>query len=386
MTKKIRITRRDSASGSVRQLKSGKWQVRITRPGTRTQISFGTYTTKRLAEIRLNELLGSYDRSEWDFESLEHLKESKATGQTLTLAQAVRLYAATQTRNGKPLKPKTIAGYESYLRAPLASLAGKPITQISTQLVDNWFISPAIAAHPPQRAKAYSLLKSVMTWALERDYIMANPCRIRGGSIARNEQPEILTEQQVQNIIANAKPMFAAIYAIAAWGGLRKAEILELRRKDLTIVKESGFDWIEISITRALTWPKGVPTVDTPKTARSVRRVKLFQQANAPVLAHLKSLGSIDPEQLLFPGRPGTNEHFAEHQLNRNFTRDRNALGVSARFHSFRAFQSTYCTTLGMPPKDLMDRQGHTNLKTAMLYQHNTGQEVAYLLRGSGVA
>jgi integrase len=386
MNPKPRQHRQDSCKGSVRQVKSGSWQVRITEPGTRKQKSFGTHRTKRLAEIKLNELLGSYDRAEWDFHSIAQLNESKATGKAMTLSEAAKQYAGTQTRNGKPLTPKTIECYESYLRAPLASLASKPISEISTQQVDNWFQAEKNAAHPSQRAKAYSLLKAVMTWAHERDYIAANPCRIRGGGSYKNEQPEILTEAQVHTLVGNAQPMFAAIYSIAAWGGLRKGEILELRLKDIEIVQERGLEWIQVSVKRALTWPKGVPTPAAPKTAKSIRTLKLFQYANKPVLDHIRNLSSIDPEQLLFPGKPGTNEHFAQHQLNRTYAKDRAAIGSSVRFHSSRGFQLTYCTALGMPARDVMDRGGHTNLTTNMLYQHNTGQEVSYLLKATNAA
>ena len=382
----IRQPRRDSCKGSIRQLPSGSWQVRITEPGTGKQKAFGTYRTRQLAKNRLGELLASYDRSEWDFGSVAQTKESKATGKAMTLEQAAQQYAGTRSVNGKPLKAKTIQSYESLMRAPLARFANKPITEITTQQVDSWFGSAEIAAHASQRSKAYSLLKSVLTWAYERDYIQGNPCRIRGGSRYRNEQPEILTEEQVHTIIANAQPMFAAIYAFAAWGGLRKAEILELRLKDIAIVEESGLEWVQVSIKRALTWPKGIPTPDTPKTAKSVRTLKLFQYANKPVLEHIRSLESINPEQLLFAGKPGTNEHFSEHQLNRTYAKDRAAIGSTVRFHSSRGFQLTYCSALGMPTRDVMDRGGHTNITTNLLYQHNTGQEVTYLLKAPNAA
>jgi hypothetical protein len=39
-----------------------------------------------------------------------------------------------------------------------------------------------------------------------------------------------------------------------------------------------------------------------------------------------------------------------------------------------------------MPARDVMDRGGHTNLTTNMLYQHNTGQEVSYLLKATNAA
>ena len=53
-------------------------------------------------------------------------------------------------------------------------------------------------------------------------------------------EPPAPTSEQVYIMLENAPTSFNAIIALAAYGGLRKGEILELRRKDGEQIKDGS--------------------------------------------------------------------------------------------------------------------------------------------------
>jgi hypothetical protein len=51
-------------------------------------------------------------------------------------------------------------------------------------------------------------------------------------------------------MVESSEGSIEAILALAAYGGLPKGEILELRRKDLEIIEEQGERWVRVSLSR----------------------------------------------------------------------------------------------------------------------------------------
>jgi integrase len=182
-------------------------------------------------------------------------------------------------------------------------------------------------------------------------------------------------------MLENAPEPFRTILIFAAYGGLRKGEILELRRKDIQEVKEGGEKWVRVNISRAVIWDKGKAIVSEPKTKAGIRSLLMPQEARADILKHLKSI-SISPEALLFPRRTGSEEHWGEYQIKPHWEKVRDLAGFSGRFHSLRAYASTEFAKLNPTDRELMERFGHRNIITAQKYQRTTGRE-AQLLRGA---
>jgi integrase len=193
-------------------------------------------------------------------------------------------------------------------------------------------------------------------------------------------RPEIPTREQVEIMVREAASPFDVVISLAAWGGLRKGEIFELRRKDVTLETVDGQTWAIVRVERAVTWDKRAAIVKTPKTEGSIRTVELPSEMTPLLKAHLKLVGAY-PDALLFERRPGSGEHWLEFQMNTLWRSARAAAGFAGRFHSLRGFAGTMFAQTGATTFELMDRLGHRSVKVAMDYQRATGR-TRELLKG----
>jgi len=221
-----------------------------------------------------------------------------------------------------------------------------------------------------------------MTWAHKRSWISASPCAIETGSAYTPTEPAAPTRAQVQIILESTKPPFNAVIALAAFGGLRKGEILELRRKDVEVIKEGEERWIQISVARGVVWDRGKAIVRKPKSEAGIRTLLLPLSVSELIIKHLAQI-PIDPEALLFRKGETGNKHWGEYDLNPIWRQVRALAGFNGRFHSLRAYAATEFAKLNPTSQELMDRFGHRGIKTAMRYQRSTGRD-AELLRKLG--
>jgi integrase len=175
---------------------------------------------------------------------------------------------------------------------------------------------------------------------------------------------------------------FKALLAFSIYGGLRKGEILELRRKDIEIIDNGSERWIIAHVSRGVIWDNGKAIVRKPKTSAGVRSVQLHLNASPIIIEHLKDV-AIHPDSLLFTRAPGVEEHWSEHQINPTWKKIRAQAGFPHRFHSTRSFHLTYFGITGASLAELMERGGHRDIKTAMRYQRVTGRESELLRKMS---
>lgn len=368
--------------GSVRKLPSGRYQLRYTDPNGLRRTGSKTYPTKAMAELELSRIRGAIDAGTWSEINEIDSPRAYVDGKKITLREVADQWRELRlNKRGQPLSPNTLNEYQRLIEKVLVSILDKPVRSITARDIEEWWISPDQRNTPNQASKAYSHLKTLMTYAAKKHWILENPCDIVGASNYTPEREELIpTAKQVEIMLEVAPEPYKAILALAAWGGLRKGEILELRRKDLEFLKTDAETWILVHIDRAVIWQGVVPQVKPPKTVGSIRVVQLPQRVNEIITSHLRSV-PIDPEALLFPANSSSNAHFSKHQLSRSWYRIRAQAGYPARFHSLRAFSATEFGKTGATPKEIMDRFGHRDINTAMRYQRSTGRDAELLRR-----
>lgn len=360
-----------SGTGSVRKLTSGRYQVRFTDQNGQRR-SYGTFLNKKSANEALRHALIQVEQDTYQPEKVRQLK----AGKTITLEQAAKRYRELGTRGGKPLSPRTLFEYQCYISRDLAHLAKKPIAAITQDDVETWWLSVGERGTLSLRTKVYSHLKSVTGFALRKGWIAADPCQIRGGSQSPIVKTfSIPTVDQVKIIIENAPDDFKALFAIAAWGGLRKGELLELRRKDVSRININDVVMFQVNVQRGIIWlPGGDVEVRLPKW-ESTREVLLPQQVSDTLRAHLNKM-PLDPETLLFPThskRPL--DHLGNHKLNRVWYKLKECAGYDGSLHTLRSFAGTQYSIAGATLRETMVRLGHSSPAAAMRYQKNAGRE-----------
>lgn len=365
-----RNTKAHKPRRGIRELPSGRFQVRYTDPYGQVK-SGGTFLRHDDAVERLDRILRSIDIG--TYEQAKAIEEGDLDPKALTLKQLADHWRTIRVnKRGEPLAPKTLHEYERLVESTLAPLKDKPIRSISSSQIEKWW-APEIRRAPRQTNAAYKHLSTLMEWAVKRKLITKNPCDIDGATSYTSKLPPAPSAKQVEIMLEEAPEEYKALIALAAWGGLRKGELLALRRSDIEVVKDKDGKDIYVYISKSITWEDRKPIEKAPKNSRA-RTIVMPPLTHEIITRHLNAL-PISPDALLFPRSAGSNEHCGEFQLKPFWEKLRAQAGFSGRFHSLRTFAATEYGKTDATHIELMERFGHSDIKTAMRYQRTTGRE-----------
>lgn len=343
--------------GSVRQLPSGRYQVRYPGPDGRTRSHPETFARKGDASRMLAVLEGQLAHGTW----------TDPERARINLAD----YAQAWITQRPGLRPRTVEIYRGSLKRHIVPyLGGVPLGKIDSAMIREWRAQIlGKGTSVSEAAKAYRFLRAVFMTAVDDLIIPRNPCRIRGGGAERPDERPVLTARQVLDL-ADRMPYarFRVMVLLAGFASLRWGELSALRRCDLDPVAGT------VSVRRQhVELDTGQLIVTPPKSVAGARTVALPPAIVSTVRDYLEAGKDQPPDALLFTGtRGGT--------LRRsNFRRDVGwyaavaAIGAPGlHFHDLRHTGNTLAAAGGASLRDLMDRMGHDSVRAAMMYQHAT--------------
>jgi len=342
--------------GAIRKLPSGRYQASYVGPDTARHKAPSTYETREDAEAWLSARRAEIVGDDW---------RPPRARKTATFGPYAESWLRTRvTPKGEPLKPRTRANYRQLLDLYiLPGFAELPLKSITPASVREWHAG--LARTPTARARAYSLLKSILSTAVEDGELASNPCRIKGASNVRRAKqirPATVTELAVLVEATPARLRLAVL--LAAWAQLRYGEIAELRRKDIDVT--NGL----VKVRRGVVTVDGERIVDTPKSAAGVRTVALPPHLLPAVKQHLQDHAQIGRDGLLFY-QLETGEQLP-------YSTWRDAVSTAAKSagrpdlsgHDLRHTGATLAAQSGATIAELMARLGHTTSTMAMRYQH----------------
>lgn len=361
-----------SGIGSIRKLQSGRYQVRYVDPnGIRR--SGGTFQTKQLADTEKSRIVHAIENGTW--QQRQAIESGDIDPKTLTLGQlAEHWYNVHVTRKGQPLRPGVLNEYRRYVENVLTPLRDKPVRSITSEQVEKWY-APEHKRAANQATKAYKHLNQLMTYAVKRKFVTANPCDIDGASsYTPTQKLQVPTVKEVEIMLEVAPEPFRTMIALAVYGGLRKGEIYALTRSDIKTVKSAEGVRLFVDVNKAIQWDANAEIVGDPKSSSGIRVIEMPAASIEIITAHLKTVG-INPDAALFPRKPGSDLHWGKYQINPLWRHVRAASGFSGRFHDLRAYHLTQFGLTGATPTEIMDRGGHSDYKTALRYQRATGRE-----------
>jgi integrase len=272
-------------------------------------------------------------------------------------------------------------------------------------------------------AKAYRLLRSILTTAVEEDKILArNPCRVRGAGTEQTPERPILTVVQVFELadlvgrrpIGNIRRLpdgcyrlryrrhgimrtapevyptrsvaeaalwatgkdgqadydhdrrYRALVLLATFASLRWGEATALRRCDLDL--SAGIVRVHAAYAERST---GELVLGPPKS-RAARRIVGIPASIIPALReHLSLFVRPEADSLIFPGAKGgplRRSNFNKMAAWPHVVRAIAADGL--HFHDLRHTGNHFAAASGASLKDLMARMGHDSERAAIIYQH----------------
>ncbi|MDF2825577.1 MAG: hypothetical protein K0R68_2985 [Mycobacterium sp.] len=162
----------------IRKLPSGRFQVRYTGPDGARRTAPATFGDRVDAETFIVTKRREIDRGVWD-----------ATAETKREAIAFGAYAAAWVEGrqvaGRTSKDRPREHYYAILEDHLIpDFGARQIAAITPKDVREWH-ADALVDRPTMRSHAYSLLRTIMTSAVNDELIDANPCRITGAGRAK---------------------------------------------------------------------------------------------------------------------------------------------------------------------------------------------------------
>jgi integrase len=321
--------------GGVDRLPSGRWRVRLVDPGSGRRISLGTYKTKAEAERAFASAVTDQQKGAW---------VAPENGRVMLEDYAWQWLDVRLTRRGERLRPKTRELYEGFLRLHiLPTLGSVPLGRLTTAGIRRWH-ADLLTDGPgaPSVAKCYRLLRTILTTAVEDGLIVANPCAIKGAGVEPEEERRLPTLAEVYELAATVAPQFRVLVFLAAFGGMRRGELLALTRRDIDLLHRT----VTVRLQRQES-KGGHHLVSPPKTDAGKRTLVLPASLIPEVEAHLEAF--VGPE----PAAPGLE-------------------GV--RLHDLRHVAGTMAAATGASTKELMHRLGHASPRAALRYQHATAK------------
>lgn len=414
--------------GSIRQLASGRYQVRYTHPNG-ARITARTIDDKPLT-------FESYEDAR---KYLVHLESDLDRGvdpyvihkkQSFTLRERVEMYldpVSGARLAASPLRAPTIRGYrhlaDHYLFRQIGdfNLADQEITKISREDVRRWYqlikascrserveiktrshpariwarsqgliasqhgrISPELIAQwvkagAPmiksyresdsgivQVAKAYTLLKAIFNVALEDGLIDSNPCRIKGAGRTKHPERPTASREEIAALASEVPERYCLAVIMAAVTSLRSSELFGLQRKHINPLKNT------ISIEHQLTNYASDPQMFVdPKTDSSARTIFIPSELMSLINDHLdRIVKDKSPDALIFTTSNGLPIYRGRKSW---FITARRRLNLDhLHFHDLRHTGQTLALEKGATIKDLQRRAGQSTAQAAQIYLHGT--------------
>jgi integrase len=341
--------------GSIRKLPSGRYQASYKGPDGRRHPAPQTFDSRQYADAWIARVHGDIQRDRW---------EPPDAPKSAPAVPIFGAYAAVWLK-GRDLSGSTRKLYRIILDTHiLPAFENSPMSSITPADVRAWHAKLRTETGPTQRARAYSLLRTILGTAVADDVIGVNPCRVRGAGsakTARDIRPASLPE--LEALTKSMPGRYQLMVLLAAWCAMRFGELAELRRADIDV--RNGI----VRVRRGVVSTDGGLVVKGPKSEAGKRDVNIPPHLMPAVKAHLGKYVRPAQDALVFPAVHGG--HLNPGSLRRAYGPAREAAGrPDLRFHDLRHTGAVLAAATGATLAELMARLGHSTVSAAMRYQH----------------
>lgn len=223
----------------------------------------------------------------------------------------------------------------------------------------------------------HAVLRAALQHALREELVARNVARLVQVAAPDTQVGRGLSLPEAHRVLKAAEgESLYALYVLALYLGLRRAELLGLRWHDISLDAESGrHPFLEIKQT--LQRVGGELRFVPPKTRTSRRTIPLppmcvealRDHANQQANRRAEMGDSWNDHGLVFVSRVGT--PMEPDNLRRSWDRIKKAADVRLRFHDLRHTCVTLLLELGAPPHIVREIAGHSALDVTMtIYAH----------------
>lgn len=350
--------------GSIRQLTPKSWQLQIYTgkgPEGKPRRHFETVRGKKGdAQRRLTELLASLDKGVY------------TPPGKLTLADLLNQWLEGYVKTN--CSQRTLDGYQAIIATHLIPALGHhPLKQLNQQHIQAYYGKALEKLSSRTVHHHHRVLSQALKYAVRQGYLGRNPCDLVDPPSPKGKAMRTLTQSEVADLLISAEgSYYYPIIYTAVSSGLRQAELLGLRWRDIDIASRS------ISVNRTLYKRRGVIQFNEPKTEHSRRRVAMTSK-----LAEFLGEYKLERQRLYYQvGKAVTLDDlvFANHEgqpvdpgvLSHNFARIAKRVDLKdVRFHDLRHTFASLMLQRGAKPKVISEALGHASVAFTMdVYSH----------------
>ncbi|MDK9663033.1 tyrosine-type recombinase/integrase [Propionibacterium freudenreichii] len=362
--------------GKIRPLASKRLQASYLAPDGRRYNAPVTFSTRREAGAWLAKQQAAIEEGRWQSPGSVNLAESRR----VTVAVAVERWLADLKQAGRA--PRTVSNYRSRMNvAILPTMGDRLVKDITREDVEAWYSSyeERTAKHPTAKRSAYMSLRALMSWAVKRQLIEVNPCKIDGAAVHHPSKPvpwgHVLTPEQVRACWQAMPPDNRIAVSLAAWCQLRQGEILGLHIDDFDVTDNL------LSITRQVQPLEGVGMKETPpKSDAGTRTIAVPSQVATELLAHMEAWSG---DKIVMPRRRNRDDYLHPNTFRRRWDIAAAEAGFPGFvFHDLRHTGLTIYAQQGATAAELLHHGGHSSLEVALRYQHATIERDRDLVKG----
>ena len=190
---------------------------------------------------------------------------------------------------------------------------------------------------------------------------MKNNVAAKVGPIGKKEATEMLfwTKDEYLKFadVMMDKPVSYYAFEVLYWCGLRLGEMLALTPADFDFAGET------VSVTKSYQRLKGEDVITAPKTAKSVRVIKMPKFLCEELQEYLKMIYDLQPTDRIFTISKG----YMHHEIDRGSK----AAGVKRiRIHDLRHSHVSHLIELGFSVLAIANRVGHESIDITYRYAH----------------
>jgi integrase len=337
--------------GSVRKLKSGRWQVRYPGPDGLTRTAPITYERKRDAELFLAKVEADLARDDWF---------DPTTGK-VKLGPWGRAWLAE-----RPLAKTTHERYEIAFRRYIEPAFGNvPVNEIRETDVRRWYAGMLQdGTGRASAAKAYRVLRAMLNTALDDGAIKRNPCRIRGAGEDKSDERAVLSFDEVLRVVEALPPRFRMMAYLATFTSLRFGELAALTRRNIDV--SAGFVTV---VQNQAQLNNGGLFLKDPKSDAGRRGVPIPDELLDEMKHHLAEYAEPGESGRVFVGAKGG--WLRRQNFRKIWRRALAKSGVQpVHFHDLRHTGNQFAADEGATLRELMERMGHSSPRAAMIYLH----------------
>jgi integrase len=355
------MARRVQGEGSVYQRKDGRWVAVI--PLEEGKKKFIYRKTKREAAKELQ--LANQAKMQGVFVSSGDQKLADFLQQWL------------QDTAQPNLRPRTYIRYRELVELHIIPTLGKVTLQkLSAPHLQKLYNLKRQEGYAPQTVQhIHRVLHRALHDAVRWNLIARNTCDLVDAPRVPKKELQVLDVEQAQQFLQAAKSdPLEALYVVALTTGMREGELLALKWKDIDFQQGA----IQVKRTIARVRGQGFKVLE-PKTPKSRRSVSLAPMA----LEALKHHRIRQHQQRLIAG-PAWEEHDwvfcnslgkpmeSGNMVKRSFRRVLERAGLPRmRFHDLRHSCATLLLSMGVHPKIVQERLGHSQISITLdTYSH----------------